>query len=136
MGKWTREELQQAHDHYAAVAAEAARTGDWRAWADQFTEDAEYRYHPWDDPVKGRAAIVEDWLNPGGSADGRDKPGTVEFEYAPYAIDGDRAVIVGWTAYREAPGGEVDRTYDNAWLVEFDGDGRCRSFTEFFMKRR
>ena len=103
---------------------------------DLFSEDAEYRYHPWDDPVRGRAAIVEDWLNPGGSPDGRDKPGTVDFEYAPYAVDGDRAVIVGWTVYRASPGGPVERTYDNAWLVELDGDGRCRSFTEFFMKRK
>ena len=30
MGKWTREELQQAHDHYVEVAQEAGRTGDWQ----------------------------------------------------------------------------------------------------------
>ncbi len=45
MGKWTREELQEAHDRYVATAQEAARTGNWQLWADQFTEDADYNEH-------------------------------------------------------------------------------------------
>ena len=32
-----------------------------------FSEDAEYRYHPEDEPVVGRAAIVADWLEDRGS---------------------------------------------------------------------
>ena len=46
MGTWTREELQQAHDHYVEVAQEAGRSGDWRAWADLFTEDVDLRRAP------------------------------------------------------------------------------------------
>ena len=45
MGQWTREELQAAHDNFVEVAAVAARTGDWRPWADLFTDDAEYEEH-------------------------------------------------------------------------------------------
>jgi hypothetical protein len=29
----------------------------------------------------------------------------------------------------------VRNTYDNAYLLEFDDDGRCRSFIEFFVER-
>jgi SnoaL-like domain len=61
MGEWTREQLQEAHDHYAAVAAEAARTGDWRPWADLFTEDAEYLEHNFG-RFEGREAIYE-WIS-------------------------------------------------------------------------
>ena len=28
----------------------------------------------------------------------------------------------------------LDREYHNLWVIELDGDGRCRSFTEWFMK--
>jgi hypothetical protein len=45
MGRWSRDELQAAHDHFVATAAAAATSGDWRPWADLFTDDAEYVEH-------------------------------------------------------------------------------------------
>ena len=47
-------------------------------------EDAEYRYHAWDEPVVGRDAIVADWLSPGGDPGQRDQPGTFAGHYEPY----------------------------------------------------
>ena len=61
MGEWTREELERAHDHYKSVAAEAARTGNWRPWADLFTEDAVYLEHHFG-RFEGREAIY-DWIS-------------------------------------------------------------------------
>ena len=55
-GKWTREELQAAHDNYVAVAQEAGRTGNWRPWAELFTEDAQYIEHHYG-TFDGREAI-------------------------------------------------------------------------------
>jgi len=60
MGKWTREELQQAHDHYLEVAQEAGRTGDWRAWANMFTEDVTYVEHHYG-TFEGREALLA-WI--------------------------------------------------------------------------
>ena len=100
-----------------------------------FTEDAEYRYHPFDEPESGRDEIVFAWLNPGGDPSRRDKPGTWVADYHPYALDGDRAVAVGTSTYvGDATSGKVDRTYYNSWLLEFAPDGRCRSFIEYYMK--
>jgi ketosteroid isomerase-like protein len=48
-----------------------------------FSDDAEYRWHPADEPEKGREAIVFAWLNPGGNASDRDAPGTYLGEYRP-----------------------------------------------------
>lgn len=128
----TRDDVQGWLDRYVAawLAYDAAAIGEL------FSDDAEYRYHPWDDPVRGRAAIVDDWLEPGGSADNRDKPGTVGGSYRCYAADGDRAVAIGQTTYRDVAGGPVTRHYDNVWVLEFDAVGRCRRFTEHFMKRK
>lgn len=102
-----------------------------------FTEDAEYRYHPADEPVTPRAEIVDNWVNPGGKASGRDKPGTFTGDYAPFAVDGNRAVAVGVsTYYADAARSKVSRLYYNSWLLEFADDGRCRSFVEYYMAPR
>lgn len=116
-----------------------------RAWetydADEigalFSDDAEYRWHPADEPEKGRDAIVEGWLNPGGNASDRDAPGTYLGEYRPYAVDGHRAVAIGTSTYwSDASRSKVERLYYNSWLLEFDDDGKCRSFTEYWMLPR
>jgi hypothetical protein len=102
-----------------------------------FTEDAEYRYHPADEPVAGRAAIVDSWVNPGGNASGRDKPGTFAGEYEPFVGAGNRAVARGVSTYwTDASRTTVSRVYSNCWLLEFADDGRCSSFTEYYMKPR
>jgi ketosteroid isomerase-like protein len=102
-----------------------------------FSEDAEYRWHPADEPEVGRAAIVSAWLNPSGNASERDAPGTYLGEYRPYAVDGHRAVAIGTSTYwSDASRSKVERVYYNSWLLEFDDDGRCRSFTEYWMSPR
>ncbi len=61
MGRWSRDELQRAHDHYVAVANASARTKNWRPWAELFTEDAQYVEHTFGQ-FHGRAAIYE-WIS-------------------------------------------------------------------------
>jgi hypothetical protein len=101
-----------------------------------FAEAAEYRYHPADEPIVGREAIVASWVAPVGDASGRDEPGTYTARYEPYAVEGSRAVAVGWSRYwTDATRATEQATFDNCFLLEFDADGRCRSFTEFFRER-
>jgi ketosteroid isomerase-like protein len=110
---------------------DAWHTYDEAAIGDLFTEDASYRWHPWDDEEEtahGRAAIVAAWL-----AD-RDEPGTWTAEYHPWVIEGDRAVAAGVSRYLR-PDGSLDRAYHNVFLCRFGADGRCADFTEYFMRR-
>ena len=95
-----------------------------------FSEDAVYRYHPYDEPVLGRDAIVDSWLE----EDRLDQPGSFEARYTAFAVDGDRAVAVGASTYFD-DSGSVDKVYDNVYLLRFDGEGCCSEFTEWFMKR-
>ena len=94
-----------------------------------FTDDAVYGYRPWDSDehtMHGRDAIVTSWLEE------PDAPASWDAHYEPYAVEGDRAVAVGWSRY--APNGDdPERTYHNAYLLRFAPDGRCAEFHEFYM---
>ncbi len=124
----TRDDVQAWLDGYI----DAWRTYDPERIGALFTHDAEYRYHPWDEPLRGRDAIVRSWVVPEGPASSRDEPGTYHARYEPYAVDGERAVAVGSTDYLAADG-SVERRYRNVFLLRFDEAGRCGSFTEWFM---
>ncbi|HEY8199207.1 MAG TPA: nuclear transport factor 2 family protein [Candidatus Limnocylindrales bacterium] len=108
----------------------AWRTYDPVAIGDLFSADVTYRYHPEDEPVTGRAAIVADWLS------SPDDPASWRSRYEPFAVEGDRAVMRGSTEYVAADGETVERRFYNVWVCLFDADGRCRDFTEYYMEPR
>ncbi|HJS72182.1 MAG TPA: nuclear transport factor 2 family protein [Acidimicrobiia bacterium] len=124
----THEEVQRWLDHYIAAWA----SNDPGTIGDLFSEDAAYSYRPWEsdtDTVRGRDAIVASWL------ESPDDPSTWEAEYRPYAVEGGQAVAVGSSRYH-ATDDEPERTYHNAFLLEFDDDGRCSSFREFWFRQK
>ena len=97
-----------------------------------FTDDAEYRWHPWDegdDVARGRSQIVAAWL------ENRDAVGTYRGAYSPLLVQDDLAIAVGVSFYyTDDTQGTLDRAYHNLWVLRFTGEGRCRSFTEWYMK--
>jgi hypothetical protein len=117
-------------DRWLDAYVEAWKSYDREAIAALYAEDAECRYHPYDDPIRGRDAIVDSWFGVGETAPSQDREGTYHASYRPVAIDGDLAVVVGVSTYADPPA-----TYDNCWLIRFDSEGRCREFTEWFMAR-
>jgi ketosteroid isomerase-like protein len=127
----------QTVDRWLAAYVEAWESYDREAIAELFSEDVAYRYHPADEPVRGRAAVVESWLGDGEHevASTPDEEGTYEAGYRAVAVDGDVAVAVGSSTYRKSPGGPVDSVYDNCFVMRFDEEGRCREFTEWYVKR-
>ena len=116
---------------------DAWRSYDRDAIAALFSDEVVYRYHPYDEPVRGRAAVVESWLGEGEHEDASepDEPGTYEGAYEAVAVDGQVAVATGTSTYRTEPGGPLGDVYDNCFVMRFDADGRCSEFTEWFMKR-
>jgi hypothetical protein len=94
-----------------------------------FAEDAEYRYHPYDEePVRGRDAIADNWLAHA------DEPGSYKASYRPIAVEGDTVVATGTSTYLYSDGATRE-AYDNCFVIRFDAEGRCREFTEWYMKR-
>jgi len=115
----TSEHVQQWCDAYI----EAWRSYDPDQIGALFSVDASYAYHPYDEPLHGRDAVVASWL------DDRDEPGTWEARYSPLMLDGDRAIVTGETLYASG------RRFSNLWVLEFDQDGACRNFVEWFMEQ-
>jgi ketosteroid isomerase-like protein len=124
-------------DHWLASYIEAWRTYDREQIAALFSADATYRYHPYDEWVRGRDAIVSSWLGESDAegASTPDLPGTWEAAYRTIAVDGDVAVAIGRTTNASEAGGPVDHVYDNCFVMRFDADGRCREFTEWYVQR-
>lgn len=109
--------------------SEAWRTYDPRAIGNLFTDDAAYYFGPYDEPVRGRDAIVANWL------EHRDAPGTYEGRYVPLAVEGDLTVANGRSRYFESDGATLKTEFDNIFVMRFDGEGRCTEFREWFMER-
>ncbi|HEY0492395.1 MAG TPA: nuclear transport factor 2 family protein, partial [Candidatus Dormibacteraeota bacterium] len=96
-----------------------------------FSEDATYRYHPFDEPIRGRLAIVASWVGD------KDTPGTYDASYRTLAVDGDLAVASGRSRYyTDASKSTLEAEYDNLFLMRFDQEGRCLSFQEWYMTPR
>jgi hypothetical protein len=128
-----RAHVQTWLDRYLA----AWKSYDTAEIGDLFSADADYRYVPWDEPEHGRETIVEDWITPAGDASRKDKEGTYDGEYEPWAVDGNRAVAIGKSFYfSDASRSTLVRLYWNSWLLEFDDDGRCASFVEYYMQQK
>jgi ketosteroid isomerase-like protein len=115
----TREHVREWLDAYV----EAWRSYDEAAIGALFAEDATYAFHPYDEPVTGRHAIVAAWL------EDRDEPGSWEASYAPSLMDGDRAIATGETRYPDE-----DEVFSNLFEIDFDSEGRCTRFVEWYMQ--
>ena len=87
---------------------EAWRTYDRDRITALFTEDVEYRYHPYDEPIAGRNGVVESWLGEGEHEDAssRDEEGTYDASYAPVAVEGRRNRLEHLLREPGRPGGQ------------------------------
>ena len=96
-------------DRWLQAYVEAWKSYDRDQIGELFAADVRYRYHPYDDPVVGRAAVVRSWLGEAtdAGAPARDEQGTYDAAYRAVAVDGDVAVATGSSSYRSAPGGPM-----------------------------
>src|SRR3954467_9303470 len=118
------------------MAIDAAHVQRWlddyvRAWETYdveaigalFSDDAEYRWHPWDegdDVARGRDEIVGGWL----AEDARDPEGTYEGRYEPVAVDVNIAVARGISRYySDTEHTSLDKEYHNVFVIAFDDEG-------------
>lgn len=124
-------------NRWLGAYVEAWKTYDPEQIAALFSDDVTYRYHPYDEPVRGRGEVVKSWLGEGAHADAstRDPVDTYDASYQAIAVDGDVVVATGSSSYRTAPGGPIEKVYDNCFVMRFNAAGACCEFTEWYVKR-
>jgi len=108
---------------------QAWKTYDKDAIGNLFSEDAIYSYDPYSVPIRGRAAIVDSWLEQ------PDSPGTYDGHYEPLLIEGEYAVANGRSRYYEQDGSMLKAEWDNLFVLRFDSEGRCMEYREWYMPR-
>jgi uncharacterized protein (TIGR02246 family) len=119
-------------EHWLAAYRKAWESDDPNDVAALFTEDATYSPFPWprdNNRWEGRDTIVQKWLGHG------DSKVRWRFEHEILAVDGDTAVIEGWTDYDRGDGEAWDEAYANVWLVRFADDGRAHEFREWWVQK-
>jgi ketosteroid isomerase-like protein len=121
----THDDVQDWLDRYV----DAWRRNERQPILDLFTDDATYAYGPYRDPIRGRDAIADSWL------DGPDPPDSWAAQYRPIAVEGDTAVVHGRSRYFQADRTRLRTEYDNIFVIRFAPDGRAREFAEWFMER-
>ncbi|MFT5442200.1 MAG: hypothetical protein ACI8W3_001242 [Myxococcota bacterium] len=119
MGKWSREEIEKAFDHYQAMALQAGTSGDWNCWADLFTEDATYVEHLFG-RFGGREAI-RNWI-----CTTMSKYPNTEMKFYPiewYVIDEEKGWVVCmvWNRMVDPGDGSLHQEH-NFTLLKYAGD--------------
>ncbi|CAN5465567.1 MAG: nuclear transport factor 2 family protein [Chloroflexi bacterium] len=119
----------QKFDTWLEGYRDAWQNNDRDQVAALFAEDARYCTSPFDEPWVGREAIVDSWTEETGEDE------QFELRWEILGVEGDRGIVRCWITYWDAERSEPQEEFSTIWLVELDGEGRCREFTEWYMER-
>lgn len=108
---------------------EAWIAGDPEAAARLFAPDARYHETPFDEPMIGREAIHRYWAE--GARDAQEQ---VRFSHDVVAVVGDAGVARWRATFTRVPSGRRVEL-DGVLLAEFDREGRCTVFREWWHRR-
>jgi hypothetical protein len=121
MGRYTRQEIEDAFDEFQSAALEGGRTQNWDRWAECFTVDCTYLEHLYGE-LGGREA-VRTWIN---KVMVETYPGNemVAFPVDWYTIDEDRGWVVCkvWNRMRDPGDGSLHQEY-NLTVLHYAGGG-------------
>jgi ketosteroid isomerase-like protein len=106
----------------------AWETGDAEAAGALFSQEARYYETPFDEPLQGRAAVIDYWSDVPRLQEG------ITFRYEILADGGGRGVARWWAAFtRRATQSRV--RLDGILLAEFDEAGLCLVFREWWHRQ-
>ncbi len=103
----------------------AWETRDPQAAGAIFTEDATYQEVPFDEPMRGRKAIVKYWSTSVSSQD------QVRFGYEILATTQDKGIARWWTSFVDLSS-KAQVKLDGIFVVTLDGENRCEVFQEWW----
>jgi hypothetical protein len=121
VGRWSRDEIEDAFEQFQRAALHAGTTGNWDGWADLFTEDATYLEHHYG-TIGGREAIRR-WISETMSTFPGDQMPHFPVEW--YVIDEERGWVVCqvWNRMADPGDGSLHQAY-NFSLLKYAGHGK------------
>ena len=123
MAKFGREELEQAFQKYWQLGAVKE---DWDAWADLFTDDAEYVEHVLGS-MRGREA-VRSWIKPI-----MERFGELYTAYEWHTVDEENGrVVVYMQNRRDHPSGSGTIDFPGITVLEYAGNGLWKKEEDFW----
>jgi hypothetical protein len=123
MPAFARDELEQAFRRYWRTGAVGE---DWDAWADLFTEDADYVEHVLGN-LRGREAIRA-WIKPI-----MQQYGEIYTAYEWHSVDADAGrVIVYMQNRRDHPSGSGVIDFPGITILDYAGNGQWRREEDFW----
>jgi uncharacterized protein (TIGR02246 family) len=119
----------EALKHWLDSYGRAWMARDPQAAAALYADDATYQVTPFEEPLRGRAAIHEYWV---GVSRTEEK---IQFDYEILAIT-EESGIARWRAsfVRVPPG--LETKLDGIFLISLDSTGRCKSLREWWHKQQ
>ncbi|HQU36374.1 MAG TPA: nuclear transport factor 2 family protein [Anaerolineales bacterium] len=124
MNTLTREHFQQWMETYGRASAE----DDPRTSANLFAEHAAYYENPFAEPIAGREAIFDYWNK--GAQTLKDKESTFEL----LSVNNNSGMARWQSKFTVIESGKR-LALDCVFIVEFDDDGLCQTFREWWHTR-
>jgi len=106
----------------------AWETRDPEAAAALFTEEASYQETPFVEPMRGRTAIATYWSHATRSHT------DVHFGYEVLTGGENYGIAHWWCSFLRPPGTAFIKL-DGIFVLEFDGEGRCKSLREWWHRQ-
>jgi SnoaL-like protein len=108
-----------------------------RAWtsrdpetaASLYADDATYQVTPFEEPLRGRAAIYEYWGGVAKTEEG------IQFDYKILAVTAEYGIARWRASFVRVPPG-LKTKLDGIFLISLDSEGRCQSLREWWHKQQ
>jgi uncharacterized protein (TIGR02246 family) len=92
-----------------------------------FADHATYQVTPFNEPLRGRAAIHEYWVEVAKTEE------RIVFDYQVIAVTAENGVARWWASFLIVPP-RLETKLDGIFVVSLDSDGRCQSLREWWHK--
>jgi uncharacterized protein (TIGR02246 family) len=120
---------QKVLEHWLTSYGRAWTSRDPEAAASLYTDDATYQVTPFDEPLRGRAAIYEYWVGVARSEE------RIQFDYEVVAVTAELGVARWWASFLRVPAG-LETKLDGVFLITLNSRAQCRSLREWWHKRQ
>ncbi|OLB39004.1 MAG: hypothetical protein AUH11_05305 [Acidobacteria bacterium 13_2_20CM_57_17] len=119
----------ESFNHWLAAYGTAWTSRDPEAAASLYADNATYQVTPFDEPLRGRAAIYEYWA---GVAKTEEK---IQFDYEILAVTAEHGITRWRASFVRVPPG-LQTKLDGIFLIVLDSAGRCQSLREWWHKQQ